>query len=162
MLPRYAALALLVGTLAAPAYAPAHAQPVEPGTGVIASQAWSRATSSGADTAAVYVTLKAPVRDALVGITTPEAKKAEIHQVVMDGNVMIMRELPNGLQLPPGQPVSLQPGGYHIMLTGLSNPLKLGQTFPLHLTFQISPPIDITARVAAIGASIPPAAGTEK
>ena len=78
----------------------------------------------------------------------------------MANNVMVMRELVGGLLLPAGEPVSLQPGGYHIMLLGLTTPLKLGQTFPMHLTFAISPAIDITARVAAIGVSSPPAAAT--
>lgn len=153
------AAALLASVLLAATAA--HAQPAEPGNGVTATQAWSRATPPGAQTAAVYVTLKAPTQDKLVGITTPEAMKAEVHLMAMNGNVMVMRDIPGGLPLPPGQPVSLQPGGYHIMLTGLTGPLKLGQTFPLHLTFQKSQPIDIVARVAAIGASTPPAAGTD-
>ena len=151
--------ALLAAT-AAQAIA-AQAQPTRPGDGVTASQAWSRVTPTGADTAAVYLTLKAPVQDKLVAISTPEAKKAEVHQMTMNGNVMVMRELPGGLPLPAGQPVPLQPGGYHIMLTGLTTPLKLGQTFPLHLTFATSPAIDVTARVAAIGASVPPSAGDQ-
>ncbi len=140
---------------------PAPAQPSQPGSGVTATQAWSRATPPGAQTAAVYVTLKAPVQDKLIGVATPEAKKAEVHLVAVNGNVMEMREVPGGLPLPPGQPVSLQPGGYQIMLTGLTGPLKFGQTFPLRLTFLVSQPIDIVARVAAIGASIPPDAGAD-
>ena len=81
--------------------------------------------------------------------------------MTMNGNVMIMREVQGGLDLPPGQAVSLQPGGYHVMLTGLKAPLKLNQTFPLHLTFQVSPPIDVIARVASIGASTPPSAAPQ-
>lgn len=158
MLGRRAAALLTASLLATPA---AWAQPVTPGTGVQASQAWSRATPPGADTAAVYVILKAPTADRLIGGTTPEAKKVEIHQITMDGNVMVMRAMPNGLALPPGQPVSLQPGSYHVMLTGLTNPLKLGDTFPIHLSFQTSPAIDLVVRVAAIGVSEPPPAGTD-
>ena len=156
-LPVFVVPALLI--LAATAPVQLHAQPTQPGDGVTATQAWSRATPPGADTAAVYITLKAPTTDKLVAVTTPEAKKAEIHTMTMNGNVMIMRDVPGGLALPAGLPVALQPGGYHIMLTGLTSPLKLGQTFPLHLTFAISPAIDITARVASIGASVPPSAG---
>ena len=125
-----------------------------------ATTAWSRATSAGADSAAVYVTLKSPVLDRLVAASSPEAGKAEVHQITVDAGVMVMRPLQGGLVLPPGQPVSLQPGGYHIMLTGLKGPLTLNQTFPLHLVFQVSQPIDVVARVAAIGVSTPPAAGS--
>ena len=158
MLGRTAAALLTASLLASTA---ALAQPVTPGTGVQASQAWSRATPPGADTAAIYVILKAPTTDRLIGATTPEAKKAEIHQITMAGNVRVMRAMRSGLPLPPGQPVSLQPGGYHIMLTGLTNPLKLGDTFPIHLAFQTSPAIDLVARVASIGVSEPPAAGND-
>lgn len=152
-----AVVASIVGLLAA---ASAQAQPSVPGSGVTATTAWSRVTPTGADTAAVYVTLKSPVLDRLVGASTPEASKAEMHQITVDGGVMVMRPVQGGLVLPPGQPVPLQPGGYHIMLTGLKAPLKLNQTFPLHLTFQVSQPIDVVARVAAVGVSTPPAAGS--
>lgn len=157
MLAKSAFALLIAGLLAATA---AQAQPTMPGDGVTASQAWSRVTPPGADTAAVYVTLKAPVGDKLIAASTPEAKEVKIHQITMANNVMIMRELVGGLLLPAGEPVPLQPGGYHIMLLGLTSPLTLGQTFPMHLTFAISPAIDIVARVAAIGVSSPPAAST--
>ena len=78
-----------------------------------------------------------------------------VHEMTMDGNVMRMRPVPGGLALPPGQAVTLQPGGYHIMLEGLKSPLKQGQGIPLHLTFAKSNPVDVTATVAAIGASGP-------
>ena len=145
-----AAVALIAGLLTAGS---AHAQPSVPGSGVTATAPWSRATPGGADTAAVYVTLKSPVQDRLIGASSPQAAKAEIHQITVSGNVMVMRELQGGLSLPPGQPVPLQPGGYHIMLTGLKGPLTLNQTFPLHLVFQVSQPIDVVARVAAVGVS---------
>ena len=154
---KYAAAVLMAGFLIA---ASAQAEPSVPGSGVSATTAWCRTTPPGADTAAVYVTLKSPVQDRLIAATTPAAANAEIHQLTMNGTVMVMREVQGGLFLPPGEPVSLQPGGYHIMLTGLKGPLKLNQTFPLHLTFQVSQPIDLVARVAAIGVSTPPAAGS--
>ena len=144
--------AILLATLAA-----AHAQPSVPGSGVTATTPWTRATT--ADTAAVYVTLKSPVQDRLIAVTTPGAT-AQLDLMVVDGGTTVARPLPAGLALPPGQPVPLQPGGYFITLTGLTKPLQLNDTFPLRLTFAISQPIDLTARVAAIGPSNPPAAGT--
>lgn len=123
------------------------------------SNAWSRATPGGASTAAVYATLNSPAGDTLTGASSPVAKTASVHEMSMDGNVMRMRPVTGGLALPPGQAVTLQPGGYHIMLEGLKVPLKQGQTVPLHLTFSKSAPVDVTATVAAIGAS-GPASGT--
>ena len=134
----------------------ASAQPSVPGSGVTATTPWTAVST--ADTASVYVTLKSPVNDKLIAVTTPEAKQAAIANMVVADGAIVARPLPAGLFLPPGQPVPLQPGGYHIQLTGLTKPLKLNDTFPLRLTFQVSQPIDLTARVAAIGPSNPPAA----
>jgi copper(I)-binding protein len=130
----------------------AHAQTAAPQVQV--SNAWSRATPGGASTGAAYLTLASPAGDTLTGVSSPVSKTASVHEMAMDGPVMRMRQVP-GLPLPPGQPVTLQPGGYHIMLEGLKAPLKQGQTLPLHLTFAKSPPVDVTATVAGIGASAP-------
>ena len=143
--------ALAFGLLAP--LAVAHAQ--SPAPPVQVTNAWSRATPGGASTGAVYLTLASPAGDTLTGVTTPAAKTATVHEMAMDGAVMRMRQVSAGLVLPPGQSVTLQPGGYHIMLEGLKAPLQKGQTLPLHLTFAKSAPVDVTATVAAIGASAP-------
>ncbi len=131
----------------------AHAQTPQPQVQV--SNAWSRATPGGASTGAVYLTLASPGGDTLTGISSPAAQAGSVHEMTMDGAVMRMRAVAGGLPLPPGQPVTLQPGGYHIMLEGLKAPLKQGQTILLHLTFAKSAPVDVTATVAAIGATGP-------
>ena len=87
--------------------------------------AWARATPGGAQTAAAYVTIEAPSGDRLTGVSTPAAQKADIHSMTMDNGVMKMRQL-DGLDLPAGKEVTLKPGGYHIMLTGLAKPLEAG------------------------------------
>lgn len=126
-----------------------------PSPQVQVSNAWSRATPGGATTGAAYLTLASPAGDTLTGITTPAAKTASVHEMAMDGAIMRMRQVSAGLSLPPGQPVTLQPGGYHIMLEGLKAPLQKGQTLPLHLIFAKSAPVDVTATVGGIGASAP-------
>ena len=126
-----------------------------PAPQVQVTNAWSRATPGGASTGAIYLTLSSPAGDTLTGASSAAAKTAAVHEMAMDGSVMRMRQLP-ALTLPPGQPVTLQPGGSHIMLEGLKAPLKQGQTIPLHLTFAKSAPVDVTASVAGIGASAPP------
>jgi periplasmic copper chaperone A len=116
--------------------------------------AWARATPGGAQTAAAYVTLVSPAGDRLTGASTPAAQKAELHSMTMDGNVMKMRQV-DGIDLPAGKPVSLKPGGYHIMLTGLAKPLVEGQSFPLTLTFAKAGSREVDVPVAKAGSMGP-------
>lgn len=148
-------VALLAGCLVAgTAYAQA--------SKVTAEGAWSRATPPGAKTAAVYLTLTSPDDDTLVGASSPASTGAGVHEMTMDGNIMRMREVPGGLAHPAGKPVTLKPSGYHLMLTGLKAPLKTGGTVRVHLSFAKSPPVDIDAPIAGIGASAPPGAAPQQ
>src|SRR5262249_1941298 len=67
--------------------------------------------------------------------STPVAKKAGLHTMTMEGSVMKMRPL-SGIDVPANQPVTLKPGGMHIMLEGLNEPLQAGKSFPLTLNFE--------------------------
>ena len=67
--------------------------------------------------------------DRLVGGTTDIAKSFEVHEMKMDGGVMKMRELAGGLEIKPGQTVTLDPSGYHVMFVGLKDQLKQGSHF---------------------------------
>ena len=71
---------------------------------------------------------------------------------------MKMRQV-DGLDLPAGQAVTLKPGGYHIMLTGLTRPLKEGETVSLTLSFAKAGSREVTAPVEKIGAMGPDAHG---
>ncbi|HML10389.1 MAG TPA: copper chaperone PCu(A)C, partial [Stellaceae bacterium] len=108
---------------------------------------WARATPGGAQTAAAYATIESTGGDRLTGASTPAAQKAEIHEMTMIGNVMNMRPL-DGIDLPPGQAVTLKPGGYHIMLTSLAKPLREGDTFALTLDFAKAGERQVTVTVA--------------
>jgi len=116
--------------------------------------AWARATPGGTQTGAAYVTVVSPTGDRLTGASAPVAQKAELHSMTMDNGVMKMRQL-DGIDLPAGQPVSLKPNGYHIMLLGLTQPLKEGQTFPLTLTFARAGAENVTVTVQKVGAMGP-------
>ena len=109
-----AALALLFG-FNAHAQAPARAE-----------QPWARATAPQQKVGGAYVTLTSPANDALIGGSSPVAGRVEVHEMRMDGTIMRMRELPDGLSLPAGQAVALTPGGFHIMLMDLKQPLVAG------------------------------------
>jgi copper(I)-binding protein len=118
------------------------------------TEAWARATPGRAENGAAYLTITSPVGDRLTGISTPAAGKAELHAMKMEGGVMTMTPL-DGLDLPAGQHVTLKPGGLHIMLVGLKQPLQPGQTVPLILRFAKAGTREVTAAVGRVGATAP-------
>lgn len=105
--------------------------------GVRATDAWVRATQPGAPNGAAYVTLTntGKARDRLVAISTPAAKMAHLHQSLRKDGMASMSAVA-ALDLPPGKPVVLAPGSYHIMLMGLTGPLNAGDRARITLTFE--------------------------
>lgn len=142
---------LLTLGLLAPLATHAAAQP----STVRAEQPWARATAPRQTVGGVYVTLTSPADDRLVGASSPVAGHAEVHEMTMEGNVMRMRELTGGLKLPAGKAVALAPGGLHVMLVDLKQPLAAGQVIPVQLRFEHAPPVDLQVRVAPVGAQGP-------
>jgi copper(I)-binding protein len=124
--------------------------------GIEIKDAWARATPGGAATAAVYLTIVPATADRLIGVSTVAAQQAELHSMTMDGGVMKMRQV-DAIDLAAGEAVTLKPGGYHIMLSGLAQPLKVGQTFAMTLSFEKAGPREITVTVQKIGAMGPQA-----
>lgn len=117
---------------------------------------WSRATTPGADTAAVYLTLQAiGSADRLVGVDTDEAQMAMMHEAATQGGISAMRDV-TGIDLPVGTPVTLRPGGGHVMLMGLARPLRKGEHFRVTLRFAVAPAVTVDVPVAGIGAASPP------
>ncbi|ARV19069.1 hypothetical protein AEP_02141 [Curvibacter sp. AEP1-3] len=98
--------------------------------------AWARATVQGQKATGAFMTLTAPAASKLVSVSSPVAGVAEVHEMKMEGDVMKMRALAAGLDLPAGKPVELKPGGYHVMLMDLKLPLQKDTTIPLILTFK--------------------------
>jgi periplasmic copper chaperone A len=120
------------------------------------SNAWARATPGKAENGAAYLTIQSPTSDRLMSVSSPVAKKAELHSMSMEGMVMKMRPLA-GVDIPAGQPVTLKPGGQHIMLEGLGAPLREGQSFPLTLTFEKAGTRTVTVAIENPGAAGPAA-----
>jgi hypothetical protein len=118
------------------------------------SNAWARATPAKAENGVAYLTIRTSTADRLLSVSTPVAKKAELHTMEMAGTVMKMRPLA-GLDIPAGQSVTLKPGGEHIMLMGLNGPLREGQSFPLTLTFEKAGAREVTVAVEKPGAAGP-------
>jgi copper(I)-binding protein len=119
------------------------------------TDAWARATPGKAETGAAYLTIASPSPDRLTGLSTPAAKSAELHMMTMDetvaGGVMRMRPLA-GVDFAAGQKVAMKPGAMHIMLVGLKEPLRLGQSFPMTLYFEKAGAREVTVVVEKAGA----------
>jgi hypothetical protein len=98
--------------------------------------AWVRASVQGQKATGAFMQLTASQPTTLVGVASPVAGVAEVHEMKMDGDVMRMRALPQGLPLPAGKAVALTPGGYHVMLMDLKATLPKDSTIPLTLTFK--------------------------
>ena len=97
--------------------------------------AWARATVQGQKGTGAFMSLTSKDATQLVGVSTPVAGVAEVHEMKMEGDVMKMRALPS-LDLPAGKKVELKPGGYHIMLMDLKAPLAKDSTVPVTLLFK--------------------------
>ena len=115
------------------------------------TSAWARATPAKAENGAVYVTIQSPTPDRLLSASSPVAKKAELHTMEMAGMVMKMRPIA-GLDIPAGQAVALKPGGEHIMLIGLQQPLREGQSFTLTLNFEKAGARTVSVAIEKAGA----------
>jgi copper(I)-binding protein len=145
-------LLLLIGALVAcgseaPAGPQIEAQDAwsRPAVGVAETSGESSAGEMAMDhaksgTGAVYMKLvnAGQEADRLVSAQTDVAEVAEIHETRMEGDVMMMQMLPDGLEIPAQGEVELKPGGYHVMLIGLKRDLKEGDQFTLALEFEKS------------------------
>ena len=136
--------------------APAYAGDAKAGDLVI-TQAWSRATPSGAKIAGGYLTIenKGTAPDRLVGGTGEIAGKVEIHEMAMSNGVMTMRPLDKGLTIDPGKTVKLAPGGYHLMIMDLKGPFKQGDKVPMTLEFEKAGKVALSFDVQGVGAQAP-------
>ncbi len=121
---------------------------------------WARGTVSGQQATGAFMTITSKSGAVLVGAASPAAGNTEIHEMKMDGGIMKMRAIPR-LELPAGKPVQLGPGGYHVMLINLKQPLKKGDTVPLTLQVESRDKkveaVEVKAEVRDLTASTPPA-----
>lgn len=103
---------------------------------VTVTDAWARATVQGQKATGAFMKITAKDNAKLVGVSSPVAGVAEIHEMKMEKDIMKMAALPSGLDLPAGKAVELKPGSYHVMLMDLKAPLAKDSTVPVTLTFQ--------------------------
>ena len=145
---KIAAIGLLTMFLAGPATAQSGSPPA-----VQAVNVWARATPQGAKTGAAYMTLvnQGQTDDRLIGVATPVAGEAQIHSMSLENGVMMLRPVP-GIDVKAGATAMLKPGDYHVMLMDLKQPLIEGSSFPITLTFEKAGKVQVTAKIAGIGA----------
>jgi periplasmic copper chaperone A len=121
------------------------------------TQTWARATPKGADAGAAYMTVTNTGKTAerLTCVSSDAAAKCQIHEMTMEGGVMKMRPVEGGLEIKPGETVTLKPGGYHVMLAGLKAPLQQGKTLEATLKVDNGGTAQVEFPIAAIGAPAP-------
>jgi copper(I)-binding protein len=102
-------------------------------TDVAVTDPWVRSTVPGQPVSGAYMTLTSKAGATLLSVTTAAAGEVEVHEMKTENGIMKMRAI-DKLDLPAGKPVSLSPGGYHIMLMSLKGPLKVGEKVALELT----------------------------
>ena len=138
------------------AVVPAQAADVDLGSIHIA-QPWARATPKGATAGAAYMTItnngKTP--DRVNCVSSDASAQCQIHSMTMEDGVMKMRPVEGGLEIKPGETVTLKPASFHVMLIDLKHPLEQGNTVKTTLKFDNAGTVDLAFPIAAIGAPAP-------
>jgi len=118
---------------------------------------WTRATPPGAPTAAGYLTItnNGSEPDTLIGGTAGIADQVEVHEMTMQGEVMEMRPVPGGIEIAPGEKMTLEPGGYHLMLIGLDGAIGFGDDIPVTLEFEKAGAVEMTFHATVVGGGNP-------
>lgn len=114
----------------------ADAQPAKT-SGIKIEHPYARSTVPGQPVGGGYLVIRnSGAADKLISASAADvASSVEIHLMKLQGDVMRMRAV-DAIDVGAGKAVQLQPGGYHLMLMGLKEPLKAGDHFPLKLRFE--------------------------
>ena len=123
------------------------------------AEPWVRGTVAQQKATGMFAKITSASGGKLVAASSPVAGVVEIHEMTMEGSTMKMRALPNGLDLPAGRAVKLNPGGYHIMLMDLKQPLVEGATVPVTLVIEAKDgkkeTVEVQAPVRPLGSPMP-------
>lgn len=112
------------------------------------SDVWSRAMPPNAPTGAVYFTLQNPgdQQDRLLAARTPRAERAELHSHAQQGELMRMQKV-ESVSVPAKGTLQFKPGGHHLMLFRMTEPLRAGDRFPLTLQFEKAGELTLEVRI---------------
>jgi copper(I)-binding protein len=111
--------------------------------------AWARPTAGRPQNGAAYLTITnhGAEPDRLLGAEGEIARLIDLHQHRIDPDGVARMRPVEGIELPPGETVRLEPGGLHVMLMGLAKPLRAGASFPLHLVFERAGEVEVEVAV---------------
>ena len=123
--------------------------------GILLSDVWIRATPPHHGVSGGYLTIQNSndKADRLVAVTADFAAQSEIHEMKMDGDIMKMRQMEDGLKIAGGSAVTLKPSGTHLMFMKLNQQIVTGERYNITLIFERAGTIDMTlqARKSASG-----------
>ncbi len=122
---------------------------------LVINHPWSRATPKSATVAGGYlkITNTGTAPDRFVSGSSEAGKRFEIHEMSMDGGVMKMRMLKDGLEIAPGQTVEFKPGSYHLMFVDIAKPFEKGDKVKATLTFEKAGPVQVEFYVGDMGST---------
>ncbi len=141
---KHPAPVLLVQAPGQPMAKPTTSAPIRVGDLTVGG-AFTREPPKGARVAGGYMTITngGGVPDRLIGGSAPFAKRFEVHEMAMDGGMMKMRELPNGIEIKPGEAVEFKPGGFHVMFLDLTAAPVTGKPVKAKLRFERAGEVEI-------------------
>jgi periplasmic copper chaperone A len=115
--------------------------------------AWAKAMLPGQPVGGGYLTVEnaGAEADTLVSVTSDASPDVEVHEMKMEGDVMKMRQLTDGLEIPAGGTVELKPGGFHLMFMSVPEPFKEGGMVNVKLKFEKAGEVEVTLPVEAAG-----------
>jgi copper(I)-binding protein len=118
---------------------------------------WVRATPGGAQVGGGFLTITStgPTPDRLLGGTLSGADRVEVHVTSNEGGISRMRPVEGGIEIKPGETVTLAPGSYHLMLMGLKSPFVDGERVKGVLQFERAGAVPVEFEVRPVGAKAP-------
>ena len=122
---------------------------------VTVTDPWARATILASRPGAAYLTIESSADDRLLDLSSPVASDVMIHATETDAEGVNRMAHVEALDLPAGKPVTMAPGGMHLMLMGLNTRLEEGMSFPLTLTFEKVGEITVEVPVLGVAAAGP-------
>ena len=126
-----------------------------PSAMVEVKDAWVRSTVPGQKGTGAFMKITAKDGVRLVGVSSPAAGVGEVHEMKMEGDIMKMRAL-SSLDLPAGKAIELKPGGYHIMLMDLKQPMVKDSKVPLTLLFKDAKGVESKLELSVPVSSVAP------
>lgn len=118
------------------------------------ANAFARATLPNAPVGGGFMTItnKGSGDDRLIGAASDVAGDVQVHEMALEGDVMKMRGLEDGVVLPAGETVTLAPGGLHVMFMGLEQPFVEGECVEVTLTFEKAGDVDLCLPIGGVAA----------